>query len=119
MRVSPYNLFSLFLDQSRPVRFGFREIAFCVLVEVTAHAFAVLEQQPALYDLEGVHVNFDQLALRDAIGAVAAERGLVFGRVALEKFVVLFRGEIVNRAAVSGGKFRLEIPACPLPVCGR
>src|SRR6266702_4166158 len=31
------------------------------------------------------------------------------GRVALEKFAVLFRGEIEKSAVVSGGKFRLAL----------
>ena len=69
--------FSLFLDQSGPVRLGLREIAFGILVEVVPHAFGVLKQQPAIDDLEGVHVNFHQLAFRDAVGAVAAEYGFI------------------------------------------
>src|SRR5436190_24148539 len=60
----PYKLFPLFLDQSRPVRLGFREIAFGVLVEIVPHAFAVLEQQMPVHDLESIHINLDQFALR-------------------------------------------------------
>src|SRR6266498_958720 len=50
--------------------------------------------------------NLDQLAFREAVGAVATKRRLVFGRIALEKLAMLFRGEIVKRAVVSGGKLR-------------
>src|SRR5260370_37676374 len=104
-----YKLFPLFLDKSWLVRFGLREIAFGVLVEISPHAFAVLQQQPAIDDLEGVHVYLDQFSFRDTVGAVAAEYGFIFGRVALEQFAVLFRGEIVKRAVVSCGKLRLAL----------
>ena len=68
-----------------------------------------MKQQPAIDDLEGFHINFHQLPFRDAVGAVAAESGFIFGRVALEKFAVLLRGEIVKRAFPFDRKFRLTL----------
>lgn len=76
--MKPYKLFSPFVHQSRPVRFGLCKIAFAVLVEVVSHAFAVLKEQPAIHDLEGFHVDFHQFALRDSVGAVATEYGFIF-----------------------------------------
>src|SRR6185369_16703292 len=59
--------------------------------------------------LESIYVNLGQLAFREAIGAVPAKSRFVFGRVALEKLAVLFRGEIIKRAVMAGGEFRLSL----------
>src|SRR6266851_6397014 len=60
------------------------------LVEVILHPFVLLEQEPTVHNLKRVHINFDQLSPRNAVGAVAAENGFVFGWVAIEKLAVLF-----------------------------
>jgi hypothetical protein len=76
--------FSLFLHEHGPVAVGLGQIALDVFVEIVADAFAVLEQQFAVHDLERVHVNLDQLVSRDAVRTVAAEGWFVFRRVGLE-----------------------------------
>ena len=77
-----------FLEARFLTRLPFGLVDPAVLVEVVSHAFAVLEQQPPVHDLESVHINLDQFALREAVGAVTAERGFILCGILGEQIAV-------------------------------
>src|SRR5258705_5221144 len=98
--------FSFLFDESGPVQSGFGEIAYSVLVEIVSNSFAVLENQTAIDDLEGFHVNFDQFVAGNAVGAVAAENRFVFGGLFIEEVFVFLRGKEVSCAVMLARELR-------------
>ena len=100
------NRFTVFVDQAGPVHLGFGEIALGVLVEIVSDAFAVLEDQAAVHDLKGIHVNFYEFVAGNAISAVTAEYGFVFGGVLIEEVFVFLRGKEVSSAVMLARELR-------------
>lgn len=98
--------FSLLFDETGPVLLGFGEIPLSVLVEIVSDAFAVLEDQAAIHDLKGVHVNLDEFVPGDAIRTVATENRFVFGGFLIEEFFVFFRGKEVGSAVMLARELR-------------
>src|SRR5262249_21222436 len=76
------------------------------LVEIVSDAFAVLEEQAAIDDLKGVHVNFHEFVAGNAVGAVAAENGFVFGRLFVEEVFMFLRGKKISSAVMIAREFR-------------
>jgi hypothetical protein len=98
--------FALLFDETGPVLLGFGEIPLSVFVELVSDAFAVLEDQAAIHDLKGVHVNFHEFVTGNAVGAIAAENRLEFGGRFIEEIFVFLRGKEVSGAVMLARELR-------------
>src|ERR1043166_315549 len=103
---TPLLWFSVLFDEAGPVLLGLGEIPMSVLVEIVSNAFAVLEDQAAIHDLKGIHVNFDEFVPGNTVSAVATENRFVFGGLFIEEIFVFLRGKEVSSALLLACELR-------------
>ena len=87
---------------------GLGEIPLSVLVEIVSDAFAVLEDQAAIHDLKGIHVNFDEFVPGNTVSAVATENRFEFGRLFIEEVFVFFGEKEVGSAVMLACEVRFS-----------
>lgn len=93
---SDMGLFSLGIDEFRPVGLGFLQISCGVLIELVQNVLAVLEVELPVDDLEGGGVDIHSLVDRDPVGAVAAELRKIFFRIRVKQVLVFLGGKVVG-----------------------